>query len=390
MKQKICVVTGTRAEYGLLSLLLHKIKKSNSFELQIIATGMHLSPEFGSTYIEIEKEGFKIDRKVEILLSADTASSISKSIGLGCIGFAEAFENLAPDLLLVLGDRYEILSAAISALIFRIPICHIHGGELTEGAYDDAIRHSITKMSAIHFVAAEEYRNRVIQLGESPQHVYEVGGLGVDTILNLPLLSLEDLERELNFKFGKRNLLITYHPETMASEDPSNQFSELLLALKKLENTNFIFTYPNSDTGGRKIIKMIDDFVGKNKNARSFVSLGQTKYFSCIRYVDAVVGNSSSGLLEVPSFKKGTINIGDRQKGRLRAKSVIDVPCDSDSIYNGILEIYSKEFQAHLSETTNPYGLGNASDQILQKLMSLNFSDFKSKKFYDLSFEVIQ
>lgn len=389
MKQKICVVTGTRAEFGLLSLLLHKIKQSNHFELQIIATGMHLSPEFGSTYIEIEKEGFKIDRKVEILLSSDTASSISKSIGLGCIGFAEAFESLAPDLLVVLGDRYEILSAALSALIFRIPVCHIHGGELTEGAFDDAIRHSITKIAAIHFVAAEEYRKRVIQLGENPEHVYQVGGLGVDAILNLPLLSLEDLEEELNFKFGKKNLLITYHPETMASEDPSSQFLKLLDVLEKLDDTNFIFTYPNSDTGGRKIINLIEDFVSKHKNAKSFVSLGQTKYFSCIKYVDAVVGNSSSGLLEIPSFKKGTINIGDRQKGRLRAKSVIDVSCDSESIHNGILKLYSKDFQNLLSQTSNPYGFGNATDQILNKLMTFNFSDFKSKKFYDLSFEVI-
>lgn len=388
MKQKICVVTGTRAEYGLLALLLRKLKKIDSIELQIIATGMHLSPEFGLTFREIEKDGFKIDRKVYILLSADTPSSISKSIGLGCIGFAEAFENLSPDLIVVVGDRYEILSAVFSALIFRIPVCHIHGGELTEGAYDDAIRHSITKMSAIHFVAAEEYRKRVIQLGENPKSVFTVGGLGVDAILNLPILPLEELESSLQFKFGKKNLLITFHPETISKENPKFQFSQILQALERLEDTKFIFTYPNSDTGGREIINMIDEFVNKNQNAKSFVSLGQLRYFSCIRYVDGVLGNSSSGLLEVPSFKKGTINIGDRQKGRLKAKSVIDVEADANSIHDGIMKLYSNDFQEILSETTNPYGNGNASDKILATLMTLNFSDFKEKKFHDLSFEV--
>lgn len=388
MKQKICVVTGTRAEFGLLSRLLHKLKSEEVFELQIIATGMHLSPEFGLTFREIKEAGFKINRKVEILLSADTPSSISKSIGLGNISFADAYESLTPDLLIVLGDRYEILSAVFSALIFRIPICHIHGGEVTEGAYDDAIRHSITKMSNIHFVAAEEYRRRVIQLGENPKNVHLVGGLGVDAILNLPLLSKNELEKSLQFKFGEKNLLITYHPETISNIDPKIHFQNLLNALERLDETNFIFTHPNSDTGGREIIRMIEEFVSRNENAKSFVSLGQLKYFSCIQYVDGVVGNSSSGLLEVPSFKKGTINIGDRQKGRLKAKSVIDVSDDSNSIFDGITKLYSNSFQENLNEAINPYGNGSASEKIYTILKSLRFSEFKEKKFQDLLFEV--
>lgn len=385
MKQKICIVTGTRAEYGLLSLLMQKIKKHPAFDLKIVATGMHLSPEFGLTYKQIEEDGFVIDRKIEILLSSDTPSSISKSIGLGCLGFSEAFEYLKPDLIIVLGDRYEILSAVVSALVFKIPVCHIHGGELTEGAFDDAIRHSITKMSALHFVAANEYRNRVIQLGEDPKNVHLVGGLGVDLILSIPSISKAELENDLQFRFGEKNLLVTFHPETLAQESPKDQFQNLLDALDKLKNTNIIFTYPNSDTGGREIIHLIDEFLKNHSNCKAFKSLGQKRYFSCIRYVDGVVGNSSSGLLEVPSFKKGTINIGNRQKGRLKASSVIDVLCSSDSILSGIEKLYSEEFRQELTNVANPYGDGNASDKIMEILKSFSKHDLLNKHFFDLS-----
>ncbi|TGM82292.1 UDP-N-acetylglucosamine 2-epimerase (hydrolyzing) [Leptospira mtsangambouensis] len=384
MKKKICVVTGTRAEYGLLSHLMKEIKARPEFLLQVVVTGMHLSPEFGLTFKEILKDGFEIDQKLEILISADTASSVTKSIGLGFLGFADAFEKLKPDLLIVLGDRYEILAAASSALIFNIPICHIHGGELTYGAYDDAIRHSITKMAKIHFTAAKEYRNRVIQMGEDPNFVFNVGGLGVDSILRLPVIPKEKLEEELKFSFGKKNLLVTFHPETLSAETPANQFNELLAALDQLEDTSLIFTHPNSDNGGREIILLIESFVKNHKNAKSYSSLGQVRYFSCIRYVDGVIGNSSSGLLEVPTFKKGTINIGNRQSGRLKAESIIDVSTSRNSILDGIRELYSNDFQNRLQSVVSPYGDGQSTEKMIKILEEIKFDSLLEKKFFDL------
>lgn len=384
MIKKICIVTGTRAEYGLLSHLMKEIKALDKFQLQILVTGMHLSHEFGLTYKQIIADGFEIDRKIEILLSADTASAVTKSIGLGLLGFSEAFEQLKPDLLIVLGDRYEILAAATSALIFNIPICHIHGGEVTYGAYDDSIRHSITKMSKLHFTAAKEYRQRVIQLGEDPRFVFDVGGLGVDAILRLPVIPKEKLEEEIGFTFGKKNLLVTFHPETLANESSTWQFNQLLAALDTLEETNLIFTHPNSDNGGREIISLIESYVNTHDNAKSYTSLGQLRYFSCIRYVDGVIGNSSSGLLEVPTFKKGTINIGNRQSGRLRAESVIDTSTTKESILTGINKLYSSEYQSRLNSVVNPYGEGKATAKILDKLMHFDFDSLREKKFFDL------
>ena len=386
MKQrKVCVVTGTRAEYGLLRWVMEEIRESASLELQVIATGMHLSPEFGLTYRNIEADGFRIDRKVEMLLSADTPSAISKSMGLAMIGFADAYDQLRPDLLLVLGDRYEILAAATAAMIARIPIAHLHGGETTEGAFDEAIRHSITKMSHLHFVAAEEYRKRVIQLGEHPDRVFQVGGLGIDNIKRLPLLSREALEEALDFSLGERNLLITFHPVTLEQNTSAQQMEELLLALKQLEQNKLIFTMPNADNKGRVLFKMIEEFVQENPGrAKVFTSLGQLRYLSCLTHVDAVVGNSSSGLVEAPSFQIGTVNIGDRQRGRLKATSVIDCEPDHDSIRHALEKLYSSSFQNQLASVRNPYGEVGASTAVVKTLEKYAFEGLLKKEFHDL------
>ncbi len=383
-KRKVCVVTGTRAEYGLLRWLMQGISSSEELELQVIATGMHLSPEFGLTYREIEKDGFNINKKVEMLLSADTSSSISKSIGLGIIGFSDAFEELNPDIVVLLGDRFEILAASVAAMVKRVPIAHIHGGEATEGLIDESIRHSITKMSHLHFVAAEEYRNRVIQLGEQPERVFQVGGMGIDAIRKLKLLGKSELERELEFQFLKKNLLVTFHPVTLEKSTSVSQFKELVDALSKLDNTGILFTMPNADTEGRAIFDLIHKFCSTNKSAKSFISLGQLKYLSCLQFVDCVVGNSSSGFIEVPSFNKATVNIGDRQRGRLRASSVIDsIPVEKE-ILHAIEKVYSVEFQKTLKNTKNPYGEGGASEKILKVLTIFPLAGILKKKFFDL------
>lgn len=385
MKRKICVVTGTRADYGCLRWVMEGIRAAEGLELQVIATGMHLSPEFGLTYREIEKDGFVIDRKVEMLLSADTATGISKSMGLGMIGFGEAIEQLKPDLMLVLGDRFEIFAAAAAAMVARVPLAHLHGGETTEGAIDEAIRHSITKMSHLHFVAAEEYSRRVVQLGEAPERVFLVGGLGIDNIKRLELLDRAALEASLDFKLGPKNLLVTFHPVTLEKSTAGAQMAELLAALEALEDTHLIFTMPNADTDGRILIAMIERFVATHPHARAYTSLGQLRYLSCIRQVDGVVGNSSSGLAEVPSFHKGTVNIGDRQRGRLKADSVIDCAPDRQSIAAALRTLYSPEFQARLATVRNPYGEGGASEKVVRVLQEYPLDTLLKKTFYDLA-----
>jgi GDP/UDP-N,N'-diacetylbacillosamine 2-epimerase (hydrolysing) len=384
VNRKICVITGTRADYGLLRGVMQGIKNDVDLNLQIIATGMHLSPEFGLTFKAIEDDGFEIERKVEMLTSSDTPVGIAKSMGLGMIGFADAFNELKPDLIVVLGDRFEIFAAVSAALVARIPVAHLHGGETTEGAFDEAFRHSITKMSHMHFVAAAEYKQRVIQLGEQPEHVFLVGGLGIDNINNLTLLDRYALEADLGFKFGKKNLLITFHPVTLENASAATQMQELLAALAKLEDTQLIFTMPNADTDGRRLIKMVEQFVSQHSNAHAYTSLGQLRYLSCIAQVDGVVGNSSSGLAEVPSFKKGTVNIGDRQRGRLQATSVINCEPNKKSITDGINILYSPSFQVNLSQVRNPYGEGGASEKIVNTLKIINIKDIVKKAFYDL------
>jgi GDP/UDP-N,N'-diacetylbacillosamine 2-epimerase (hydrolysing) len=385
MTRKICVVTGTRAEYGLLRWVMQGIKDAPELTLQIVATGMHLSPEFGLTYRDIEQDGFHIDRKVEILTSSDTSVGIAKSMGLGLIGFADVFHELKPDLILVLGDRFEIFSAVSAALVARIPVAHLHGGETTSGAYDEALRHSITKMSHLHFIAAEEYRQRVLQLGEQPEQIFLVGSLGVENIKRLNLLSREELEDSLGFKLGKKNLLITFHPVTLDQSSAEEQMSELLAILGELNGTELIFTMPNADNGGRGLIKMIESFVEKHSNAHAFISLGQLRYLSCMSHVDAVVGNSSSGLLEAPSFKIGTINIGDRQHGRLQASSVINCAPSREAIKEALNKLYSSNFQSRLQEVINLYGDGDgdASCKIIKIISSFNLQELPKKIFYD-------
>ncbi len=384
MNRKICVVTGTRAEYGLLRWVMQGIADDPDLTLQIVATGMHLSSEFGLTYREIELDGFRIDRKVEMLTSSDTTVGIAKSMGLGLIGFADALNDLKPDLVVVLGDRFEIFSAVTAALVARIPVTHLHGGESTEGAFDEAIRHSITKMSHLHFVAAEEYRRRVIQLGEQPERVFVVGGMGVDNIKRLKLLDRAELEASLGLKFGTKNLLVTFHPVTLEAATSAAQMTELLAALAGLQDTQLIFTMPNADTDGRILIGMLEQFVAQHSNAHVFTSLGQLRYLSCIAMVDGVVGNSSSGLTEVPSFRKGTINIGDRQHGRLQAASIINCEPARSDISAALQRLYAADFQASLCEVCNPYGEGGASEKVVDTLRRVALAGVTKKTFFDL------
>ncbi len=385
MKRKICIVTGSRAEYGLLYWLMKEIHGDPDLELQIIATCMHLSPEFGLTYKLIENDGFYINKKVEMLLSSDTPTGISKSMGLGMIGFGEAYAELRPNIVVLLGDRFETFCAAIAACVVRIPIAHLHGGETTQGAMDEAFRHSITKMSHLHFTATDEYRKRVIQLGENPKRVFNVGGLGIDNIKKLKLLSRKEFEHSIDFKLGSKNLLITFHPVTLEQASAKEQFQNLLDALDELQDAKLIFTKPNADTEGRIIIQMIDEYIFKNSHRSvEFISLGQLRYLSALQFVDGVVGNSSSGLAEAPTFKIGTINIGDRQKGRVKAASVIDCNPTKESILIAATKLYSEEFQSKLKDVINPYGKGGAAKRIKEVIREKDLSGILKKKFYDI------
>ena len=382
--RKICVVTGSRAEYGLLRWVLEGINNHPELELQLVVTGMHLSVKFGETYREIEEDGFKIDHRIPILTDQDTPTAISEAIGRGTAGFAHAFELLQPDLVLVLGDRFEIFSAATAALIACIPLAHIHGGEVTQGAIDDSIRHSITKMSHLHFVANETYRRRVLQLGESPSYVFDVGGLGVDCISKTELISKKKLETDLDFHFQERNLMVTFHPVTLEANEVSLQFSELLKGLENFPSLGLIFTHPNADSGNSAISSMISDFVTTHPNAKAFDSLGSTRYLSCLSHVDGIIGNSSSGLLEAPTFRIGTINIGSRQTGRLISSSVINCAPDEQEVIIAIQKLLSDDFREKLPLTVNPYGQPGASNRIVEIIQDIELSSIIHKAFIDL------
>lgn len=389
MTRKLCVVTGTRAEYGLLFWLMKAIEADESLELQIIATGMHLSPEFGLTYKEIEKD-FRINKKIEMLLSSDTSIGISKSMGLAQISFAEAYDELKPDMVVLLGDRYEIFSAAAAAMVSQIPIAHIHGGESTEGLIDEPIRHAVTKMSHLHFTSTDEYRKRVIRLGEAPERVFHVGAMGLDNIKKMELLSRNDFEESIGFKLGKKNVLVTFHPVTLEHATAKEQFASLLNSLDKLNDTHIIFTKANSDTDGRIINQMIDRYVAERpEKSAAFTSLGQLRYLSALQFMDGVAGNSSSGLIEAPSFRIGTINIGDRQRGRIRAESVIDaLPIESE-IDAAFAKLYSGEFQELLKSVQNPYAAQvsaaaeGASEKVKAILKEYELTGILKKKFYE-------
>lgn len=384
--RKICFFTGTRAEYGIMSKLMRMVADSPDCEIQVIATNMHLSPEFGLTYKEIENDGFFINKKVEMLLSSDTPNGTVKSMGLATIGFADALDDLKPDIAVILGDRYEMLCAAQACLIYKIPVAHLYGGAITEGAYDDSIRNAITKLSHLHFTSTEENRSRVIQMGEQPDRVFWVGSLGVDNILNEPVMSLPELEDSIGFNLGEKFLLITFHPVTMENNTAASQCDNLLEALDDVKDKyHFLFTLPNSDTDGRVIGDKIKEYVNRNKEiAIAVTSLGKKRYYSALKYASAVVGNSSSGLVEAPSFHIPTLNIGNRQKGRTRGESVVDVLPDYREIKKGLQKVLSSEFREIASLSCNPYEKSGTLNSIFNTIASYPLEDLVNKKFYHI------
>lgn len=385
--KRIGIMTGTRAEYGLLKSLMQEINKDNDLELYLIVSGMHLSPEFGMTYQEIEEDGFEINAKVEMLLSSDSPAGISKSIGLGVIGFADEFQRADLDMLILLGDRYEALSAAISAMVMRIPIAHLHGGELTEGAIDEGIRHSITKMSYLHFTSTEEYRRRVIQLGENPERVFCVGAIGVENIKKINLMTKEELERSIHFEIDENTVIVTYHPVTLENNTVEEQFLNLLKVLDRNPKIRMIFTKANADTNGRIVNELIDKYTAQNsERACAFMSLGQKRYLSALKYCRIVIGNSSSGIIEAPSFGKPIINIGDRQKGRICADSVINCGYTQQEIQQAMETALTKEFENKASNCRNPYEKENTAANIISVIKDYLLNDkIKLKKgFYDI------
>lgn len=384
--KKIAVFTGTRAEYGLLYWLIKDIQSDEELALQLLVSGTHLSPDFGNTYSQIEQDGFIIDEKIEILLSSDTAVGVAKSMGLGVLGFTDALNRLQPDALVILGDRFEALAAAQTAMILRIPVVHLHGGEITEGAYDDAIRHAITKLSYLHCTSTDESRKRVIQLGETPSRVKNVGAIGLDHLARSHFMTVDELSKSLSFSLKKPFLLVTYHPVTLADEEPVSSFQSLLDSLEQFPDYQVILTYPNADDGGRSIIPLLESYAQNNPNrVLAIPSLGQTRYLSAVKHCAAVIGNSSSGIIEVPSFDVATINIGMRQKGRLSAKSVIDCKADKKAIVDAIDVGLNKTYKMSGEVIFNPYGQGDASGQIVTLLRELQVTPCKS--FYDLTVE---
>jgi UDP-N-acetylglucosamine 2-epimerase (non-hydrolysing) len=385
--KKIAVFTGTRAEYGLLYWLLHDIQCDSELQLQLIVSGSHLSPEFGETYKQIEKDGFYIDEKIEILLSSDSAVGTVKSIGVGILGFSDALSRLSPDAVVILGDRFEALAAAQTAMILRIPIIHLHGGEITEGAYDDAIRHAITKLSYLHGTSTEAYRQRVIQLGEAPERVKNVGAIGLDHLKRAQFMDVAGLSKSLNFELNKPYFLVTYHPVTLGDEPPEASFQALLDALDAYPDYQVILTYPNADDGGRRIVPMLEAYAAASpERVLAIPSLGQVRYLSAVKHASAVIGNSSSGIIEVPAFNVPTVNIGVRQQGRLAANSVLHCAATPSAIARTIKTAITRSDKTDSQAIENPYGKGDTSQQVIEMIKSLKFNP--SKSFYDLPFKL--
>lgn len=385
MKRKVCIATGTRADWGLLSNIAKALNSRQDVDLQIIATNTHLSPKFGNTYKEIEADGLKISFKVPVETDDDTAYDTVKSMGRIMTGFAEAFDTLKPDILVILGDRYEMLAVASTATIYRIPIAHIAGGTISEGAYDENIRHSITKMSHIHLTETEEYRKRVIQLGENPEHVINTGAIGVYNIKNIPLLPKEEVEQYIGIKINENTVQVTFHPATLDSISTETQCMNLLAALDRHPECNIIFTYPNNDTDSKVIIELLENFVSKNRQrAVIFPSLGMKRFLSLLKYISGVIGNSSSGIVEVPSMGIPTLDIGIRQKGRIAADSVIHCGTSIDEIDKGIKTILSPEFKVKACTTSNPYEQKDTLDKIVKAICETPLENIIRKPFYDL------
>lgn len=383
--RRIAIITGTRADYGLLYWLVHDLHEAPEFELQLVVTGMHLMPEFGHTVDVIERDGFPIAAKVDLQLTSDAPDSVARSIGVGMMGFAETFAKLAPDLVIILGDRFEMLAAASAAYVERLPIAHIHGGEVTEGALDEGFRHAITKLAALHFTAAEPYRHRVIQMGEQPDRVFNVGAPGLDHLRRTALLDRPELEKSLEFSLGALNFLVTFHPATLDAEDAATQCRSLLAALDGFPEARIVFTLPNADPGGRAIMPLLTDYADRHpERCRLYASLGQLRYLSLLREVQVVIGNSSSGIIEAPSFGAATVNIGTRQQGRLRAASIIDCAPRQAEIEAAIRHALTPDFIKALDQIENPYGNGNASTRMLDIMREVERDSLLRKPFYDL------
>ena len=386
MKRKICIVTSTRADWGLLSGIAQALNKRDDVTLQIIATNMHLVEKFGNTWQEIERDGLKINYKVPMPCNTDTANGTINAMGECMQGMSKAFEELNPDMLLILGDRYEMLAVAATALIHRIPVAHMHGGEVTQGAFDESIRHSITKMSHLHFTSTEEARNRVIQLGENPAHVFNTGAIGVYNILNTDFLSRQELEDSLGTSIPEKSIFVTFHPSTLDDISPRTQCENLLKALELHQDYKILFSYPNNDPSGQVIIELIEDFVSRNhERSIVFPSLGARRYLSVLKCVSAVVGNSSSGILEVPSMHIPTLNIGIRQQGRQRAESVIDCGTSFEDICAGLERVLSAEEQARAKTIANPYEQPNTLNKIVETVATFPLDNIIQKPFYDIN-----
>lgn len=386
MVKKACVVTTTRAEYGLLKPLIQAFDDSPDYQLQLIVSGTHLSAEFGMTWQVIQKDGFAIDAKIDMLLSSDSPAAVTKSLGLFTIGLAEALDRLSPDFVVILGDRYEMLAAASAANLFRIPVVHLHGGEITEGALDDSFRHALTKLSHVHFTSTEAYKNRVIQLGEQPHRVFNVGAIGIDNIKTMTLLSKEELAAALDIKLESPYFLVTYHPVTTSSASAQAEIDDLMQALLAIDDTQAIITLSNADVGGREINERLRWWASQYpERLYVFASLGQLRYLSAMQHCLAVVGNSSSGIVEAPSMQKPTVNIGLRQEGRIQADSIVNCEPEFESIQQSIQQVTSDSFINMLSSIKNPYGEGNTAPQIMEILANVDWNNLIKKKFYDIT-----